>query len=150
MSMYEQFQTSKDMECDGIYIEYEGFRVCIARSGGGNKRYSKALERATRPHRRAIATESMNNERAEKLMMDVYAETCVKGWDQEKVEEDGSSTWIPGIEPPEKDGELLPVTKENVLATFERLPDLYRDLQAQSNNGTLYRESLREDAAKNS
>lgn len=142
--MYEAFKSDSDLERKGVVINYGKFRVTIARAGGSNKAYQKELERRTRPYMRALRNGIMDDEVAEQLMKEVYSSHIVLDW--EVLQEDGS--WVSGIEGP--DGELLPVTKENILLTFNNLDDLYEDIKAQANRAALFRASLREEAAKNS
>lgn len=74
MSLYTLFKTNKEFEQDGIWIQYgvtdqrQPIRIKIARAGGANKNYLKALEIATRPYRKAIQTGALDN--AMRLMKD--------------------------------------------------------------------------------
>ena len=147
MSMYKEFATDAKREREGIILDYGEFRVTVARAGGANKDYTKTLERKARPHRRAIQTESFDNERANSLLQEVYAEAVVRNWEVKGESETGETVWLQGIEG--KDGAKLPFTKENVLATFVALPDLFRDIMEQSQTVALFKESLLEAAAGN-
>lgn len=142
MSMYEQFQTDTTLETQGIVLDYGSFRVTIARAGGNNKRFSKVLEAKTKPFKRAIQTETLDNEKGLDVLREVYAEAIILNWET-KIKD----KFEVGIESPE--GELLPVTKENVLATFRNLPDLFADIQEQASKVALFRQAQREDEAKN-
>ena len=141
-NMYETFRTDGDAEQNGIYIDYGSFRVKVARAGGTNKAYQRELERLSRPHRRAIATEMFENEQALALLRAAYARTVIKAW--EVKTDDG---WQSGIE--SRTGEVLPFNEANVLATFGELPDLFTDLMEQAGKAALFRASLREQAAGN-
>jgi hypothetical protein len=144
MSMYQQFQTDTQAERKGIVLDYGDFRVTIARAGGANKRFQKTLEARTRHLKRLIQTDNLDNEQAEPIVREVYADTVVLDWELQQP--DGS--WTQGIEGPE--GEVLPVTKENILATFNNLPDLFADIKEQALKASLFRVALKEQAAKNS
>jgi len=147
--MYEQFETNDDLETRGVDLDYGDFRVTIARAGGANKKFARVLEARTKPLRRAIATETINNDRANEVLMQVYAETIVLRWDTKvftHAKPDGE--FKPGIEPKEG-GKLLVVTPENIVATFKALPDLFRDIQEQANRVSLFREMVLEDDAGN-
>ena len=143
MSMYSTFETDNALEQSGVVVDYGPFRVTIARAGGSNQPYTKALERAVQPYKRAIATNSLDEETQRKIMYKVYSETVVKNWEVKVGDE-----WRPGIEAP--NGETLPFNPENVLLTFNNLPDLFADLQQQAQNQVLYRREIMEDDAKNS
>lgn len=140
MNLYQLFKTNENLETDGILIEYgetpEGapVRIRIARAGGKNTAFTKALEKATRPHRKAIQTGSLSNEVADRLYKEVFADTVVLGWEN-----------VTG-----PDGEALEFSRENVLKLFNDLPDLFADLREQASNAALFREEVLEADLGNS
>lgn len=140
--MYKTFKTDETLETSGIEIDYGDFVVTLARAGGANRRYGKALEAKTKPYRRAIQTETMNSKVADTILREVFASTIVLNW-QTRVDGELKT----GIEGP--DGDLLPFNVANVTATLKNLPDLYSDLQAQANKSALFRASLLEGDAGN-
>jgi hypothetical protein len=142
MSMYELFKTDSALETEGVVINYGSFRVTLARAGGSNKKFARVLEAKTKPYKRAIDTGTMDNDRGLELLREVYAEAVILNWETKQ-----QGKYVQGIESP--DGELLPFTKENVLAVFNELPDLFMDLQEQANKAAVFRQSLREEAAGN-
>lgn len=142
MSMYDLFKTDDSIEQSGVFLNYGSFRVKIARAGGGNKRYIKTLEAKTRPIRRAIETETVDEKVSRQLMMELYAETIVLDWE---TEVDGKME--KGIEGP--DGKIMPFSKENVLLTFKNLPDLFQDIIAQAGKVSNFRQMQLEEDAKN-
>jgi hypothetical protein len=139
--LYKQFSTDTERERDGILVEYGEFRVTIARAGGSNKSYGKALENKTRSLRRVIATGLMDAETSRNILIDVYAEQVVRNWETKVGEE-----WKQGIE--DAHGDLIPFTADNVAKTLKALPDLFLDIKEQAENLTLFRASLREDLGK--
>lgn len=145
--MYSQFKTDANLESGGVVFDYGDFRVTLARAGGANKRYAKVLEKKTRPYRRAIDTETLAPEIARKIMAEVFAETIVLNWEVRKVDEKGKETWSKGIEGP--DGNTIPFSVPNLISTFENLPELFLDIQAQANKSSIYREDITEAASGN-
>lgn len=143
MSMYKQFQTDENLEKKGIVIDYGDFRITIARAGGANKKFARVLEAKTKPYRRAIQTETMDNDRAMELLRETYAEAVILNWET-KVE----GEWNVGIENPDGE-ELLPFSGDSVLQTLQALPDLFLDLQQQAGKVALFRQSIIEDDAGN-
>ena len=135
MSLYKLFKTNENLETDGIWLEYgqtadgKPIRIKIARAGGHNVAFSKALEKATRPYKKAIQTGMLDNKTAE-----VFAETVVLDWIN--------------VEGP--DGQPMYFNNENVLKLFEDLPDLFVDLREQSANVALFRDEVRETDLGNS
>lgn len=143
MSMYKQFKTNPVLEKSGIVLDYGDYRITVARAGGANKRYLKVLDARTKPYRRAIQMETMDPERAAAIFKQVYAETIVINWET-KV--DGE--WHEGIESP-TGGDLLPVTIENIVSTFNELNDLFMDVREQAEKSVLFRQSIQEEEGKN-
>lgn len=149
MSLYKQFKTDNDLEKSGIVLEYgenshgKPIGIRIGRAGGGNLAYQRLLEARVKPYRRQIQNETIENALVEKLMREVYAETVVIGW--ENVE-------FPVLDAAGNDTgktEELPYTVENCVRLFNDLPELYRDIQEQSQRAALFRAEVREADSKN-
>lgn len=138
-SLFRQFRTDASLEKVGIILEYgqtasgANIGIRIARAGGANDAYTKALEAKVKPYRRQIQTETVDRKLLERLMREVYAETVVLGW--ENVEEE--------------DGTPIMFSRAACLDLFERLPDLYQDIQEQANKSVLFRAEVMEAEAKN-
>jgi len=143
MSMYSQFKTDAAMEQSGVWLDYGDFKVKIARAGGANNKFTKLLETRTKPFRRAMQTETMNNDKAMELLRGVYAEAIVLAWET-KVD----GVFKSGIENPEG-GDLIKFSAEAVTDVFNALPDLFADIQEQSNKVAIFREELLESDAGN-
>lgn len=139
MSLYTQFETDREIEKTGIVLDYgfnskkQPIQIRIARAGGANERYSKLLELRTKPYRRQIQNETLDNAVAEKITKEVYAQTVVLGWT--------------GVE--DRDGNEMPFTQENCVKLFTDLPDLWSDVQSQSTRASLFRAEILEADAKN-
>lgn len=146
MGLYSQFQTDKGSEKTGIVVDYHHFRVRLARAGGANKDFLRVLAAKSKPHRRAIQTETIDPDLAQALEREVYAETVILDW--ETLVDEENMIYERGVEAP--DGSLLDVTPENIVKTFENLPDLFQDLKNQANTLALFRKDELEADAKNS
>lgn len=139
MSLYKNFATNTDLEKVGILLEYgnnskgKPIAIRIARAGGANKRYENLLQARLKPYRRQLQCDMMSNELQEKILMEVYAESVVLGW--ENVED--------------AEGNPMDFNKENVIKLFTDLPDLYEDVKAQSVRAALFRQEEREEDSKN-
>lgn len=141
MSIYKTFQTSKDMERDGIWLDYglldedvtKPIRIKVARSGGSNQNFAKALETKTKPHRRSIQTETIDTKIVEKLLMETFVDSVILDWTNVS----------------DKDGNVLPFTRENVILVMTDLPDLFADIREQSAKAVLYRQEILDVDAKN-
>lgn len=139
MSLYKQFKTDNSLEKEGILLEYgenskgKPIAIRIARAGGANKAYEKRMEIRVKPYRRQIQNEIIETALVEKIIKEVYAETIVLGW--ENVEDEN--------------GNDMEFSAENCLKLFDDLPDLFRDIQEQSQRAALFRQEVREADAKN-
>ncbi len=152
MSMRNLFKTDPALETKGVVIDYGSFRITLARAGGANKKFSKLLEAKTRPHRRAMQTETMQDAAAMTILRDVYADAAIMLWENRKTFDKETGEWVGdfvvGIEPEE--GEmLLPFNHDNIVKTLEDLPDLFADLQEQAAKVSLYRVHNLEEDLKN-
>lgn len=140
MSLYKTYKTDSTLEKEGIWLEYglasngEPIRIKIARAGGQNTRYVKALEKATKPYKKMLQAETLDNETAENIQQKVFAETVVLDW--KNVEGDN--------------GELMEFNVGNVLKLFSDLPDLFIDIRQAAQQLALFREDVLEGDLKNS
>ena len=141
MSLYKQFATNTEKEIEGIEVqmteaENEDGSIptfVVSRMGKSNKRYSKALEAATRPYRRQIELGTMNNDKAEEIFMGVFVDTVLKGWKNVRDEK----------------GADLPFTKQTATKLFKDLPEVYERLQEEAKLSANFREASLEEEAKN-
>ncbi len=139
MSLYKQFKTDKNVEKEGIVLNYgknskgADIEIRIARAGGANVQYAKLLEVKTKPYRRQIQNETLDNDVAEKITKEVYAKAVVLGWS--------------GVE--DENGKELEFSFENCMKLFDDLPDLWTDIQQQSTKAALFRADILEQDAKN-
>lgn len=141
MSIHSQFATDTKKETEGVEIPYPDAAnsdgsiptFVIARAGKSNKKYSRMLERATKPHRHAMKTGTISNETSEKLMMDVFVDTLLLDWKHVQ----------------DRNGKTIVYNRENAIALMKELPDLYADLTNQTQQIELFREEEKEEEAKN-
>jgi len=134
------FKTNENLEKSGIWLDYgenddgDKMRVKIARAGGQNKKFSKALEYATRPYRAAIQNNSLPDNVAERIYLEVFVDTVLLGW--ENI--------------PDDDGKIIPYERSAVIAQLKALPEWFQDIKEQAGNMSLFREEEREATLKNS
>lgn len=141
--MYKQFSTDRELEKKGIVLDYGQFRVTVARAGSANHKFVRTHEMLTKPVRRLIEQEILPVEKEREISRQLYAKAVVLNWEVK----DDKEKWKQGIEAP--DGSILPYTEENVINTFAALPDLFTDIQIQSNKMQLFRAADKEADAKN-
>lgn len=146
MSLVKQFGTDVEKECEGVAIQYGSNEdgsipaFHISRMSRSNVRYTKRLEVATRPYRRQIELGTLDNDVAERIFMQVFVDSVLKGWENIKLSD------VTGIE---DDEGFATFNKENAMKLFERLPELYDDLQAQAKSAAIFKDEEIEDATKN-
>lgn len=137
MSIYKLFATDPNLERNGFALEYGDATFIIARAGGANKKFQKCIERKLRPYRSAINSGTMDEKTAQKLLAEAYADAIVLAWE--------GVTYPPGDD---KEDEPMPFTKENCVRLFEILPDLFQDIQEQSQKVANYVAAEAEEDAK--
>lgn len=141
MSLYKQFATNTEKEIEGIEVQMTEAEnddgsvptFVVSRMGKSNKRYSKALEAATRPYRRQIELGTMNNDKAEEIFLGVFVDTVLKGWKNVRDES----------------GADMPFTKQTATKLFKDLPEVYERLQEEAKLSANFREVSLEEEAKN-
>lgn len=141
MSLYKQFATNAEKEIEGIEVQMTEAEnddgsiptFVVSRMGKSNKRYSKALEAATRPYRRQIELGTMNNDKAEEIFLGVFVDTVLKGWKNVRDES----------------GADMPFTKQTATKLFKDLPEVYERLQEEAKLSANFREVSLEEEAKN-
>lgn len=147
MGLYEKCRTDPELETGGVVFNYPdlGFRVQGRRAGGANKGFNKALLRLTKDFKRAMDLDLVDNETMAPIMREVYAdEIIVPGTWETKVGDE----YVPGIE--DEAGNIIPQTRENVIATFKTLPVVFERIQEDANRLASYLASIREARAGNS
>ena len=138
-SLYNQFSTNGEKESNGVWQEVlkledgRKVRFKLSRMGKSNKKYNKALNVATKPHKRAIQLETMNTELAEEIFMAVFIKTIVMDWEN-VVDQDGND---------------LEFNKANATKLFTDLPELYETLQEFANDISIFKDAELEDDAGN-
>ncbi len=141
---YQLFKNDEKTELEhGIVLDYNDFRVRIARAGGSNKKFGRVLQARLKPYRRQMETETMQDDVAAKIMAEVYADTIILGW----VSKDKEGKFLEGVHDPE--GNVVSYSREAVIAILIALPDLFRDIQIQAANASLFRSIEQEKDAKN-
>lgn len=139
MSIFKQFGTDKTKEIEGVLVEYPANEdgsipsFKLARMCRSNKRYVKAVETATRPHKRAGELGTIKPEVAEEIMLDVFVGTILLGWENLQ----------------DLEGKEIPYSKSKAKEIMVEIPDLYDDLQKKANDINTFLKSEMEQEEKN-
>lgn len=130
---YAAYDMDANKERDGTYLEGGAFRIKVARAGGKNVLYETLRESMTKPHRRAIQTETLPKDVLNRLNAELAAKGLVKAWE---VDENFGKTdpvddsilpqnWVAGKMHDPDTGEVVPATTELMAKTFVKYHDLY-------------------------
>lgn len=139
MSIFDDFQTNPKAETEGVWVEYSENKdgtLCafkVSRMSKANKKYTKALERATKPVRRQIDLKTLKDEKAEDIFLQVFVDTVLLDWKNVQT----------------RSGDEIPFSREKALEVMKALPDLYDDLQEKAKEMELFRQEALEEEAKN-
>jgi hypothetical protein len=132
MATYDQFKQDEILEKNGLTLDLgSAGRFKIARAGGANQSFTKEFIRLTKPYRRAIQTETMDEETSRVILREAFSKHIILGWE--------------GVTGP--DGEVLPFTRENCLKLLADLPQLFEEIRRAAEDASLYRaQTLKVDA----
>lgn len=95
-------------------------------------------------HKRQLDLEILDDEVAERELIQIYAETVILGWEQGPLDKPEEGV-IPG-----PDGKDLPFSRDNTIKLLMDLPELFTDIRTQSTKLALFREALKAEDAGNS
>lgn len=112
----------------GIVYDFAGRKIRLLRAGGSNKAFQRVLQKKLLPYRPQLNRgEDLPTEVLDQIFKETYSETVVIDWDVM------SSTGAP-----------VDCIPENVLAFFERFPEIWQDMRIIASN----RASFQEDFVK--
>ena len=75
-----KLKTDSQKEVEGVWHDLgEGARIKIARAG--NKAYAEYIQKAMKPHRKAIKAGTLSDKVAEKIVVGALAETVLLDWE---------------------------------------------------------------------
>lgn len=133
MNVYEQHETDKKVEKEGVILDYGDYSFRIARAGGSNQKYNKTLARLTKPVTRLIQTEKIEIEVLTKILIQAHAEAVVLGWTNIK----------------DRKGKKIPFSVKACVELFTDLPDLFEDVKTQAQNLSLFAMDIKDEQAGN-
>ena len=132
-NLYKKFATNPDKEKDGIWVNYDDARFLIARAGGANTRFQVTLSSKIRPYKKQIASQTLSDEESAKIMVEVFVEGVLRGW--ENVEDENDNP--------------LEFTRENAIKLLSDIPELLEFLREEAFLIGNFKDSLTEETVKN-
>lgn len=147
---YEIFEVDKEAENNvGISVEYpvkgfpeRGFKVRFVHAGETNMKWRDAQRAALKPLKYRIDQELVTDEEFMDILKPLYAAHIIKEW----FAKDDTGNYVPGIYG--DDFAILPVTKENITATFKKAPRLFRDIRNQAESFATFKKQEQAETAK--
>lgn len=133
ISAYDQFDSDASLESSGVWVTVGTMEFKLARAGGDNDDFVKAVTKNFKPFQAAIAADTMPKQMAQDLVIEVFADTIVKDWRN-----------VFG-----RDKQPIPYTKDNVKALLKDLPNLFMALQSEAQKISNFRKANLEAAAGN-
>lgn len=136
MNLYEAFETDPNVESDeGITLDYgKAGKIKIHRAGGSNQKFINYYRAKMKPYTRQIQTNTMDNDVANELLIDIYTKTVIVGWE--------------GVR--DRNNNLLEFNEQNVRQVLKDLPTLFQDIQNSAQDASLFRKEMIEDIVGNS
>ena len=129
---YDLYTTDPNIESgEGLKIEYPGFEIVIYRAGGSNEAYSKTFSDKSRAYITHGGTPTTDE--AERIILETYAETIVKGWSNLT----------------DKEGKPLPFSVDNCKQLLSDLPELFASIKKHANDFGNFRKIKEEAEIKN-
>jgi hypothetical protein len=147
MSLYKMYGTDKDVEKDGIILDYGDTRFRIARAGGANQKFKNTFKAKLKPYRKQMEQGVMDDDVALRLMAEAYAEAVILSWGTKQTDDEGNVTWSHTIVG--EGGEELEFNAENCTKVLLDLPDLFSDIQEAAGQAANFRNTEMEEDAKN-
>lgn len=129
--LYSAYKTDKIAEEKGVWVPESGSKFLLARMGGANTRYQRALALAMKPHMREVQLGLIDEATAEPIMRKVFIDTVLLDWQEVADEND-----VP-----------MDFSAANADKLFADLPDLYSRLREEAGSYANYRaEALKQSA----
>ena len=139
---YAMFNMDECIEADGFWADYGAFQVRVARMGGKNVMYNKALAAVGKKYNTA-SIKRLDEKKGEKLLNELYVKTIIKDW---QVWDSDGECWVDGIHSVDGDGSVIKADFNSIYETFMKYPELRKDILEQSSDKNNY---LKDDIVKN-
>lgn len=110
-NVYDIFKTDDKLESEqGILLDFGEFRIRILRASKKNKKYTIAMKKIQNRYQKQIQKNILPEDKAHEIMMSVYSEAIVIGWEGIKDEK----------------GKDIPYSKETCFGLFNELPEMFK------------------------
>jgi hypothetical protein len=130
-SLYQQYGNDKAAEVEhGIELRFADAKFFVRRAGGANQKYNQELRRLTRPLRKQIQIDVLEDNAYDELNKKAYFRAVVIGWENVN----------------DADGNYITFSEANFVKLMTDLPDLWDALQDACTRLSNFRaEEIRQD-----
>lgn len=146
--LYDNYATDKTAESIGVWIEDSGAAFKLARMGGANVKFQRAMAAAMKPYMREIQLGVIDDAILEPVFRKVFIDTILLDWRWSEDNGDGTFT-VHEHEVPGPDDLPMQFNSDNAVKLFSDLPDLYSRLRTEAQSYANYRASTLSVASKN-
>lgn len=148
MSLRKIYATDKTKETSGVELEvgindFNGkpMVIVVSRMSRNNQTYQQAFTEKFDAHMTAIQNDAMDEQLARKLVRELFVDTILH---------DARNVPLSDLTGDSKDdNEIMEYTRENMLALFDKYPDVFDDWEARAKKASNFREAAKAKAAKN-
>lgn len=139
--LYDNYQTDKGAESTGVWIDDSGASFKLARMGGANTKFQRAMTAAMKPYMREIQLGVIDDAALEPILRKVFIDTILVDWK--------GVTGPSNPETPDVEGDPIPFSADAAVQLFADLPDLYSRLRTEAQSYANFRASTLAVASKN-
>lgn len=143
------YKTDQFKETSGVERKYcnGNLAFMIARAGGSNEKYFKAMQKEWKPVQRIADLGELSNEKATEVYWNVYAEAIILF--AKFLDDDG--TWKVGLgyEDGAREPTIVQADKQSLIALFKDAPELFLEVRSDAENRELFLLQDAEDDSKN-
>ena len=133
ISAFDQFESDVSLEQDGVWVQVGTMGFKVARAGGDNDEFVKAVSKRFKPYQAALSADTFPKEMAHDLVVGVFVDTVIKDWKD-----------VYG-----RDKQPIAFSKEAAKQLFIELPNLFMAVQAEAQKLSNFRRENLEAAAGN-
>lgn len=133
MNAYSLFESDADAETSGVWVPIADMKFKLARAGGLNDNFAKAVTKTFKPYQAAVASDTMPKELALELVINVFVDTVLLGWENVKG----------------RDGAAIEYSKASAKKLLTELPNLFLKLQEEATKLSNFRKESLEIVAGN-
>lgn len=80
-NLYNLFKTDKNLEMNGVVLDFGGPQIRLRRAGGANRLFNTTFNDVSRPYAQAMAARALDPDKQRDMLIDVYFRSVVLGWD---------------------------------------------------------------------